>query len=163
MSDEINEEELKEYLEKDLESQLGLTFKDVEHTQIEEFDYDHIILDFYPILEITSVNIGSETLEPTDYILDEELGIIYLKHPYRGLLNLKYVSGFSKLEYDTVISPLLDLMLKYHLDTGWDKDATTIKEGDVSISYDSSIGTGALINNRINELRKRYSTTARLL
>ncbi|WP_299523275.1 hypothetical protein [uncultured Methanobrevibacter sp.] len=159
----MNDEELYDYLEKDLESQLGFTFNPQSHTQIEEFDYDRIVPVFYPIVEIISLNIGSTTIKPTDYILDEEQGIIYLKKHYTGLLNLKYTSGFNKNEYDTVIHPLLNLMMDYFKNNDLNKDASTVKEGDVSISYDTSISTGALIQNRINNLKKRYNTTVRLI
>ena len=49
------------------------------------------------------------------------------------------------------------------LDNSWDKNASSIKEGDITISYDTSIGKGALIQKTLNDLNNRYSTYIRML
>ena len=54
-------------------------------------------------------------------------------------------------------------MLEYNLDNSWDKNASSIKEGDITISYDTSIGKGALIQKTLNDLNNRYSTYIRML
>ena len=49
------------------------------------------------------------------------------------------------------------------LDNSWDKNTSSIKEGDITISYDTSISKGALIQKTLNDLNNRYSTYIRML
>ena len=53
--------------------------------------------------------------------------------------------------------PLLDLMVEYENDTSWKKDASSISEKNVSISYDTSQGKGARIQAMIQDLRNKYA------
>ena len=75
----------------------------------------------------------------------------------------RYSAGLTTQEYSTHIVPLIINMLEYNLDNSWDKNTSSIKEGDITISYDTSIGKGALIQKTLNDLNNRYSTYIRML
>jgi hypothetical protein len=56
-------------------------------------------------------------------------------------------------------------MLSHDINKGfnWEGEYSTVKEGDVSISYDTSTGLYSSINDRINNLKFMYSGRAKLL
>ena len=84
--------------------------------------------------------------------MDEKEGCIYLKETQKGFLYLEYCYGLPESEY----KPLLDLMVEYESDTSWNKDASSIKENNVTVNYDTSVGKGAHIQAMIADLRNRY-------
>lgn len=147
-------DELKESLKKRLELELGLPLTPKLEKKIERNFHDDIIMvENFPLQDICTLKIGADVLTKDDYILNESEGIIYLNQNYAGLLYLEYTYCLPESEY----MPLLDLMVEYENDTGWNKDATTITEKNVSISYDASMGKGARIQSMIVDIRNRYS------
>ena len=54
-------------------------------------------------------------------------------------------------------------MVDYELDTGWTKNASSIKEGDVQINIDTSIGKGALIQKTLDDLKNQFNTYMRMI
>lgn len=153
-SNNTSNDELREVLKKRLELELGLPLTPQSSKKIEpHFDDDCILVENFPIQSITTFKIGNTILSEDDYILDESKGIIYLNNRSSGLLYLEYTFCLSENEYD----PLLDLMVEYETDTGWNKNASSIKEKDVTVNYDTSLGKGALIQSMINDLRNKYS------
>ena len=150
-----NEETItKENLKKRLELELGLPLTPKPMKQVDrDFDDSTIIVENFPITNITTLKIGNDTLTADDYILVESEGIIYLNDNHNGLLYLEYCYGLDESEY----GPLLDLMVDYENDTSWTKDASSISEKNVSVSYDTSQGKGARIQSMIQDLRNKYS------
>ena len=61
------------------------------------------------------------------------------------------------------IDPLVDEILEYDLDVGWTKNASSIKEGDVQINLDTSIGKGALIQNKLDDLKSMFNMYMRMI
>lgn len=145
---------LKQELKKRLELELELPLTPKSSKQIEKAFNDSIILiDNYPIITINLLKIGDKTLHPfKDYLINENDGTIYLNKNHTGLLYIEYIYGLKEEDYN----PILELMLEDELDSGWNKNATSISENDVSVSYDTSLGRGALIQSMINDLKNRY-------
>lgn len=147
-------DDLRETLKKRLELELGLPLTPKLMKQVDrDFDDSTIIVENFPVQNIKSLKIGKDTLTTDDYILVESEGIIYLNDNHNGLLYLEYCYGLDESEY----GPLLDLMVDYETDTSWTKDASSITEKNVSVSYDTSQGKGARIQSMIQDLRNKYS------
>lgn len=159
-TEENSDETLKETLKKRLELELGLPLTPQSDKIIEQsFDDNVILVEHFPIVKIKVLKIGNETLDDEDYILKESEGCIYLTQNYNGLLYLEYCYGLPENEY----LPLLDLMMDYETDTSWKKDASSISEKNVSVSYDTSQGKGARIQSMIEDLRYKYSCVVEMI
>lgn len=165
MSD-INDEseDLREILKKKISAYIGVPLNPISFTQIEKyFSGESLIVNNYPIKEITDLTIGDMRLSSDDYIVDSETGLIYFKKEYEGLLILKYTCCLSDEQISMYIEPLVNDMVEYELDTGWRKNAASIKEGDVQINIDTSIGKGALIQKNLDELKSMFNSYARMI
>lgn len=156
-----NEETIaEENLKKRLELELGLPLTPKSVKKIERnFDDDQIIVEFFPINEINVLKIGEKILTNEDYFLNESGGIIYLTENHKGMLYLEYSYALDESEW----KPLLDLMVEYENDNSWDKDASSIKENNVTVSYDTSVGKGARIQSMIVDLRNKYSCVVEMI
>lgn len=155
---DVDESALKKSLKNQLEVMLGLPLTPKLFKQVDmDFDYDKIIVTNYPVLDINVLKINNEII--TDYMLVEDEGIIYLDHYYRGKLFLEYVHCLPEEEYE----PLLDLMVEYELDNNPYKDATSISEKNVSISFNKDMGKGALIQSMIQDLKLKYSCVVEMI
>lgn len=132
---------------------------------IRGFESDMLELDYYPISSITSVQIGSKTLTSDDYILDDNLGILYFNSIMSGLLVVEYVYQVSDDTITNFINPLLSDILKYKFINGFKTDGvmSSVKEGDVSVNYDTSTSLGNLIYSRMNDLKSKYSIRIKVL
>ena len=147
-------DDLRETLKKRLELELGLPLTPKLMKQVDrDFDDSTILVENFPVQGIKSLKIGKDTLTTDDYILVESEGIIYLNDNHNGLLYLEYCYGLDESEYGS----LLDLMVDFETDTSWTKDASSITEKNVSVSYDTSQGKGARIQSMIQDLRNKYS------
>lgn len=153
LKDEDSDEVLREKLKKRLELELGLPLAPKLGKQVEQSFEDNVILiEDFPVQNIRTLKIDDKIFTEEDYILDEEEGCIYLKENHKGFLYLEYCYCLPKSEYE----PLLDLMFEYENDNSWNKDASSIKENNVTVSYDTSVGKGARIQTMIADLRNRY-------
>ena len=149
----VSDDDLREQLKKRLELELGLPLAPQLGKQVEQSFEDNVILiEDFPVQSVRTLRIGDKTLTDEDYILDESEGCIYLNKPQQGLLYLEYCYGLPESEY----KPLLDLMVEYENDNSWNKDASSIKENNVTVNYDTSVGKGARIQSMIADLRNRY-------
>ena len=156
----MSNDDLRETLEKRLELELGFPLTPQSGKQIDnEFNDSIILVDNRPIQSIHCLKIGGKVICENDYVIDDKVGIIYLDRNYSGLLYLEYIYGLDEDEFE----PLLDLMMEYELDTGWDKNASSITEKSVSVSYDTSLGKGARIQSMIQDLRNRYSCVVEMI
>lgn len=155
-----SEETLRENLKKRLEVEIGMPLDPKSVKQIDlEFKDDMILTNFFPIDEINTLKIGDICVPCSDYIVSESEGIIYLKEEMAGRLYLEYKYALPETEY----SGLLNMMMEYETDTNPYTDATSIKEENVTVSYDSSTTKGALIQSLITDLRNRYNCTVRMI
>lgn len=113
-------------------------------------------LKHYPVTEIKSIYLDQTFIYPSDYILNKESGIIKFLKPLPPVCECLYVE-YTSCESDewitTYISPLLGDLLVYNLMDDSLKNATSVKEGDVSVNYDSGNSLLALINKRLDRIR----------
>ena len=132
---------------------------------IRDFQSDMLELDYYPIKEISSLQIGSKNLSDDDYVLDDTLGILYFHSELSGLLSCQYICELSDAVIDNIINPLVFDMVKYRLTTNFSGTGvmSSVKEGDVQVNYDTSTSLGNLIQNRINNLKSTYSIRIKVL
>ena len=156
----IDDPDLKNTLKKRLEVELGLPLTPKTVKQVDRVsDDDVILLENFPVIEIIKIRIDSKEISSEDYLLVENEGTIYLNETCSGKLYVEYTYGLSEEEY----MPLLDLMVEYETDTSWTKDASSISEKNVSVSYDTSQGKGARIQSMIEDLRNKYSCVVEMI
>lgn len=159
-SNDNSEDNLEQSLKNRLELELGLPLTPKFGKQVDQsFDDNTILIDDFPVQSIKTLKIGNKILGDEDYILNESEGCIYLKEHQRGFLYLEYCYGLAESEY----KPLLDLMVEYESDNSWNKDASSIKENNVAVSYDTSVGKGARIVGMIQDLRCKYSCRVEMI
>ena len=160
--DELNQ--LKTSIKHRISAHVGVPITPTSFTQVEKkFNGDSLIVDNYPVREIHSIKIGNEKLNNKDYTLDKDAGLIYFKRHYHGFLVLKYICCISDEQMLMYINPLVDEILEYDLDVGWTKNASSIKEGDVQINLDTSIGKGALIQKKLDDLKSMFNMYMRMI
>lgn len=163
------EENLEQLLTSYIQKLIGLTGAPILSKTIEEMEYDYSGKTFqfkvYPISEVKCVCLNGNPVDEELYVLDGNIGVLYFTRSFTGLLKLTYTVELSEQVIDTLVNPLLVDMLGHDISKGfnWDGEYSTVKEGDVSISFDTSTGSYAGIQNRINELKYMYSYRAKLL
>lgn len=155
-----NEDLLKEKLLKRLEVEVGLPLIPKSAKELEtNFQGSEILLSHYPLKEIKELKIDGETIDLDDVIILEDEGTVHLPREYSGDLYVEYTYGLPENEF----IPIVDLMMEYELDDDWKKDVSSVKEINVSVSYDTSLSKGATIQNMINDLRNRYNCLVRMI
>lgn len=157
-----------EYKTRELQGLIGVNVEETQETQtVRYFNDDRMRLRQYPVQSIESITFKNEELECKHYFLDEKLGIVYFDKKYCGLISVNYISCISEEEINNTISPLLvDMILYDILNKGNNPNngiISSVKEGDVSVNYDTSSTLGNRIWSRIEELRERYKRTARVV
>lgn len=151
-------DELKESLKKLLALELGIPLNPKTVKQYEpDFNDDTLILDYFPINSITQLTIDNKNI--TDYKLMEEVGLIYFNKNRAGKLYVEYTYSLKEEEYDS----LLNLMVEYEKDTSLTKQVSSITEGKRSLTYDTSLSKGALIQSLITDLKNKYSCIVRMI
>lgn len=175
---DFTDEELEVLIDSKIDELEGLIGADIRphdrQKSLGRFKGKLIELNFYPILQIADVFVNGHCLMDCDYHVNYDLGIIYFHHFIRGHVTVNYTTGLSNRDFTYIVVPLIKDMVSYTLTYNeglkWDKGITgegrisSLKEGDVSIGfgYDSSLSLGARINNRIDELKNKYSYSAKV-
>lgn len=146
----------------ELSGLLGLDVNPVHRLQtITGFKGEIVRLDFYPVYDFHSIRVDGECLCRRDYHVDIRLGLVYLHKPIMGTVEVKYISGLSDDFMRNIITPLIKDMVAYSLtynQWGMGGPVSSIKEGDVSVNYDTNNGLGSRINNQIADIKSRYSS-----
>lgn len=141
-----------------IQSETGLNLSPVPYTDIElNFNFDSLDYNIkhYPVEKVCKVKVDHTEICPTDYILDNENGRLrFLKKLDEGeALIVKYTSKESDSFINSKVLPLAYDMLFYALDTSPSKNASSIKENNVSINFDTGNSFVAIINQRLNDLK----------
>ena len=158
--DPENKDPLKEKLLKRLEVEVGLPLIPKSAKELERnFQGSEILLSHYPLKEIKELKIDGETIDLDDVIILEDEGTVHLQREYSGDLYVEYTYGLPENEF----APIVDLMMEYELDDDWKKDVSSVKEINVSVSYDTSLSKGATIQSMIADLRNRYNCLVRMI
>ena len=159
--DEITENDPTDLIEKKISAYIGVPVKPTNCNQFEKFDGETVLVETFPFTDVTRLTIDDK--EITDYVIEKKAGLIYLNQSYAGFLKLDYVAGLTDDEYSLYIEPLVNDIIEYENDSGWTKNASSIKEGDVQINLDTSIGKGALIQKNLDDLKNRFNTYMRMI
>lgn len=164
LSEQYSEDELQSMIDEALEyiefaAEISITPQ--KHVDIEKFIGEKHLLKYYPVLTIDKIGINGETIE--DYEIDKEAGIIYFNKHYRGFLKVEYTVGLSEEDIQRYVNPLLRKLVIYNLNNDITRDATSFKEGEVSITVDPTLTEGAVINQMINNLKNRFSCKVDLI
>lgn len=168
IDEEISEDELNILMNSKLTELESLVSVDITPKTRKQYDFHFsgkkFELNFYPVRELTKLTL--DDVEFTDFLLNDDLGIIYFDKYVSGKLKVEYVSGLSDHEINSYFNPLLQEMILYTMtmrNIAGDGVLSSIKEGDVSINYDTSNSRGNRIWLRINELKSMYSTRVRMV
>lgn len=155
-----NDDILRKKLLQQLEVEVGLPLIPKSAKELErDFQGSEILLSHYPIKDIKELKIDGKIIDLEDSIILEDEGVIHLPQEYSGIVYVEYTYGISEAEF----LPILELMVEYESDTDWKKDASSIKEINVSVSYDTSLSKGSRIQAMIDDLRNRHNCLVRMI
>lgn len=150
-------------------SETGLELNPTAHTDV-DFNFNWESQDYnvryYPVYEIHQVRVDNKCICPKDYILDKDTGRLHFlkKLPKGEALIVEYMSCESDSYFNSKVLPLAYDMLLYSLDESPTKNASSIKEGDLSVNYDTNTSLNAMIINRLNDLKNsRRGVVTRML
>ena len=163
--DDFTDEELSILINSKINELKGLTGIDIipvhRRQSNRDFKGDTLRLDFYPVHDIASITLNNCPIRPREFNIDRDLGIIYFNNIVNGNVEVKYLSGISDDVLNSSIIPLVREMVIYSLtynNAGVGDAVSSIKEGDVSINYDTNNGRGSRINSRIADLKSSYGS-----
>lgn len=178
---DLSDEELEIIIESkinELEGFIGVDLVPRERSKIVSHFHNHILgLNFYPIVDIVGVYVNDCFVKSCHYNVNWKLGIIYFDKPVHGVVRVDYVSGVDTRVFTNSILPLLKDMIGYSISFGnansrlggWGYLASSLHEGDVSISFGGGqtngkggYGYSSAINSLIDSLRERYQYSARV-
>lgn len=142
-----------------IESETGLNLSSVPRVDMElnfNWDSQDYNMKHYPVDNVFRVKVDHKLVCPQDYIVDKENGRLrFLKKLDEGeALIVQYTSKESDSFITSKILPLAYDMLLYELDQSPAKNASSIKENDVSINFDTGNSLGAMINQRLADLKQ---------
>lgn len=148
---------------RELAGLIGLDIEPSHRIQtVSDFKGKRLRLDFYPVLDLVQLKYNGCPLKSCKYTLNEKLGIITFKDYLHGPVTVKYLSGFSEDLINGFINPLIADMVADTLSKdkslGLVDGVSSIKEGDVSVSYDTSNSRTNRINSRIEDIKNRFSS-----
>lgn len=157
--DDYSDEELTTFIEMQInkiEADTGRELTETFHRDIElhfKKGSKEYILRHFPVVSIQKLSVDNDIM--TNFICDYETGIIKFNEPILEceVLEVEYISKESDTWIDTNIPNLLNDMLLYALSDTKLRDVSSIKEGDISINYDTSNSLHALIIKKIEKLR----------
>lgn len=163
--DDYTDEELNLLINSKINELKGLTGIDIVpvHRRQNNHDFkgDTLRLDFYPVHDLANITLNGCPIHSHEFNVDNDLGIIYFNNIIRGNVEVKYLSGISDDVLNGSIIPLVREMVIYALtynNAGVGDAVSSIKEGDVSINYDTNNGRGSRISSRIADLKSRYGS-----
>ena len=150
-------------------SETGLELNPTAHTDVDfnfNWDSQDYNVRYYPIYEIHKVKVDNKCIRSKYYILDSDNGRLHFlkKLPKGEVLIVEYMSCESYSFFNSKVLPLAYDMLLYSLDKSPTKNASSIKEGDLSVNYDTNTSLNAMIINRLNDLKNsRRGVVTRML
>jgi hypothetical protein len=150
------------------------SFGPVEETQlldIEEEDVDTIFLKHFPIISVTYVKNDGDTLDPSDYLIYNDIGVIRLRtveelttvfYPYftegRQKVEVKYTHGYATIPHAIVYAATLIVarIAKHHLTGQTSGDIAEKQIGDTRVRYFSggSTAKGGALGMSITDIQE---------
>lgn len=164
--EDYSDDELKSIINQQInkiEAETGRELTETPHKDIElhfkkgsrEYNLTH-----FPVTSIKKISIDNIPVSPLDFIYDSNYGIIKFKKPIIEceILEVEYYSKESDIWIKQNILPLLEDMLLYSFSNDGTNDISSIKEGEISINYDTANSLHSLILKRLDKLRLRPLT-----
>ena len=141
-----------------IQSETGLDVFPSAHTDVElnfNWDSQDYNIKHYPVQDVFTVKVDNTKIHPKNYIVDKENGRLrFLKKLDEGeALIVQYTSKESDSFITSKVLPLAYDMLMYELDTSPVKNASSVKENDVSVNFDTGNSVSAIINQRLADLK----------
>ncbi len=129
---------------------------------LKKFNYKNYLIKEYPIDEIIEIKVDNNLINPNQYFVNLDSGIIRWKENITGnILTIKYLKRAKKETLNLIENLILDL-LTYNLKE--DKDIQSIKEGDVSITYNTNNSLSNNIKEKLEDLKNsQYSPKAQMI
>lgn len=157
----FNDDDITKMLEiqlRKIEAETGINIFPVPRVDTElnfNWDSQDYNLKHYPVDHVFMVKVDRKRICPEDYILDKENGRLrFLKKLDEGeALTVQYTSKESDSFINSKILPLAFDMLLYELDTSPTKNASSMKEKDISLNFDTNNSLITLINQRMANLK----------
>lgn len=118
-------------------------------------------LKHYPVVEILEVSVDNQIIPSENYVVNKDAGIIkFIKQlPMDcNVLKVDYTSKETDNWIITNVQPVLLDIIKYRLNNTPLKNVTSVKEGDVSVNYDTANSEYTLITQRLKQLRMKTVT-----
>lgn len=162
----LNDDELNSLIDSEINKIIMITGRDIKPVPREDIDLNfnprtrQYNLEYYPVSSITSIKLDDEFVAACDYVVDYKNGIIKFLKCLKpcNTFKVEYISQESDLFLKNKIIPLLNSMILYTCNPDKSKDATSVKEGDVSLNYDSTQSDYSKINSQLISLRKHVKT-----
>ncbi|MBX7076660.1 MAG: hypothetical protein K1X33_05040 [Methanobacteriaceae archaeon] len=142
-------------------SYTGIDFDEHEHTVVDTcpiFRTNSYLLGFYPVVEIESIELDGNVINESSYKLDKNNGIIYwIDDSIDGdVLEIVYISQIRDNLILNTFVPLLKDMIYCSLEPNNKGNIVSVKEGDVTVTYDSNSTMSNFIINRLDLLKNLY-------
>lgn len=142
-----------------IEAETGLPIK--QPKLIDEYDelenISTYVLDYYPIL---CYKLFLDNKEITPEYVDYNKGILYFEQKLKGKIRIQY-----KIQFDDVVllSDLITNLITVAISgDNINGSPKSIKEGDVSVTYDETTGLASKINNSFLLLKGYYKPRIRM-
>ena len=121
-----------------------------------KFKFQNYIINDYPIQEIKSIKIDGIELDKNKYYTNPSSGIIRWKVPLYGeTLEINYQKQIPE-EIENLIETIVYDSILNSIDKK--EDIKSIKEGDISITYETENNLSNTINKNIEKLTELYYT-----
>ena len=145
----LTDEEIEQLIQMQINSvlaQLGVSLEPTIHNYTK---YNHhpkkpLTLPLHEITVIDRVIVNGKRLHPNDYFFDEINGIVYITKNYGccplSYVHVNYITRLSDLFIEKLKSLVLDMLLLMILPHNNEEGIKSIKEGDVTVTYDDDWG-----------------------
>lgn len=150
---------------KEISGLCGFDIEAVSHTHREYLRGKSVLLNHYPVESVISVNIDRTSIPQTYYTVDFENGIINLDEKMYGIIIVNYLSKLPNTIILNVVNPLLVDMIQYELENAHNdlSDISSISEGGISVSYNTSSNLSSRIQQRILELKTYHNAKVKVI
>ena len=151
-----------------IQSETGRELELTNHTDTElnfNFNFDTYNIKHYPVEEIQSIQVDNTYITPDMYILDKingKLKFLEKLSPGNALI-IEYKSKETDNFIKSKIIPLLYDMILYDLKDDYLKNASSITEKNVSISFNTNTSLNTTILTRLEKLKTRKGSLTRML
>lgn len=151
-----------------IQSETGRELKQTSHTDVElnfNSNFDSYNIKHYPVEEIHSIKIDNNYITDDMYVLDPINGKLKFlnKLPTGNTLIIEYTSKETDNFIKSKIIPLLYDMILFDLQEGYLKNASSITEKNVSISFNTNTSLNTTILTRLEKLKARKGSLTRML